>query len=694
MEFSLPKLGQPAIVFSHFPTHWQAFLFRAWEYIPRRKIAQLLDTTEETVYEAAMDMGLPDRCPEDLWLKKGYITIIRQMWHILPYDQLLQLLEMDADTLAVTLREDDFLDIKLRDKPLCQPVKWQPLTIQQQTQTAKIRKEMEQISFAGRAPFDFRYEIPKLEFSGKPIFETRMIYAFSGLYQYAFDVDSREYCPDEMLEAYSKLGVNAVWTQGILFQLCEFPFAPEISKGWQQRLNRAKEFADRLEKYGMKLFLYLNEPRSMEEKFYTRYPHLRGHDAKDGKICLCTSTPEVRKYLTDGVESICRAIPNIGGFFTISRSENPTNCYSHSNDKPGGKPCTCPRCSQRPMAEVIAENIACYREGADRVSKNIKVIAWDWQWEEETANIINALPEGVTFQAKSEDGVVFTRGGIENSVSDYAMSVNGPGAHARKSWAAAKARGLDTSAKVQVNTTWEGSTIPALPVYPLVEEHMEKLAREGVSNIMLSWTLGGYPSRNIAHAAKHFYEGCKMEEESDAVKKATALFAQAFQEFPFDKDAVYAGPCNAGPSNLLYLQPTGYRATMTCFSYDSLVQWRAKYPEDVFENQYAKLCDKWAEGLKLLENEPLNETVIMGRAAYCLYSSCLNQIRFYRARAKDDREAMLRCAQAEKETAKEMLKLMNLEPAIGYEAANHYYFSRGQIAEKIINCANVIEELR
>lgn len=693
MEFSLPKLGQPAIRFDHFPTVWQAFLFRAWEYIPRKKIAKLLQTTEDTVLQAAKDLGLPDKEPSKLWLSKGYITIIRQMWHILPYEQLLELLEMDDQTLAVTLREEDFLDIKLRDKPVCQKVSWRPLTESEQAQTEKIRYEMGQLELSGREPFDFRYDIPKLTFSGEPIFETRMIYAFSGLYQYAFDVDSREYCPDEMLEAYSKLGVNAVWTQGVLFQLCEFPFAPEISAGWQQRLARAKDFADRLEKFGMKLFLYLNEPRSMEDSFYGKYPHLRGHEAKEGKICLCTSTPEVRKYLTDGVESICRAIPNIGGFVTISRSENPTNCYSHSDNKPGGKPCTCPRCSKRPMAEVIAENIGCYRIGADRVNKDIKVIAWDWEWKEETINIINALPEGVTFQAKSEDGVAFTRGGIANTVSDYSMSVNGPGDHARQGWAAAKTRGLDTCAKVQVNTTWEGSTVPALPVYPLVEGHMQRLAKEGVKHIMLSWTLGGYPSRNIAHAAKYFYQDCSIEPESPAVERAAKCFAEAFQEFPFDKDSVYVGPCNAGPSNLLYLEPTGYRATMTCFSYDSLVQWRAKYPEEVFESQYAKLCEKWAEGLRELEGEPLGETVIMARAAYSLYSSCLNQIRFYRARARSDRQGMLASALAEKETAKQMLELMNLEPAIGYEAANHYYFSRGQITEKIINCAHVIEEL-
>ena len=34
---------------------------------------------------------------------------------------------------------------------------------------------------------------------------------------------------------------------------------------------------------------------------------------------------------------------------------------------------------------------------------------------------------------------------------------------------------------------------------------------------------------------------------------------------------------------------------------------------------------------------------------------------------------------------------MNKNAAIGYEAANHYYYSKGQLAEKIINCSYIIE---
>lgn len=38
-----------------------------------------------------------------------------------------------------------------------------------------------------------------------------------------------------------------------------------------------------------------------------------------------------------------------------------------------------------------------------------------------------------------------------------------------------------------------------------------------------------------------------------------------------------------------------------------------------------------------------------------------------------------------------MLDQMNKNAAIGYEAANHYYFSKGQIIEKILNCRYAAE---
>ena len=203
------------------------------------------------------------------------------------------------------------------------------------------------------------------------------------------------------------------------------------------------------------------------------------------------------------------------------------------------------------------------------------------------------------------------------------------------------------------------------------------------------------------HVAKYFYENCDESalNESETAKMATECFSEAFGEFPFNITVLYQGPQNAGPSTMLFLEPTGYRSTMTCYAYDDINNWCNIYPRDIFDEQLSKLCSKWEKGLVLLEKErnekkngKYDEVDIMATAAYCLFRSSLNLFRFYIAREAGDKEAMIREAQNEITSASEMLKMMNLNPAVGFEAANHYYFSRFGICEKVINCDYLLEK--
>lgn len=688
MVYTLPAIGKNAVELLHFPTKHQAFIFRAYEYVPAEKIASVLGTDVATVKQAAKEMGLPDYNPGELWLKRGYITIIRRMWHILPYDQLLELLDMDEYMLARTLRDDDFLNVKLSDKPYCERVVWRELTDEEQAKTRKIKRAMEELDFSGEHPFSFQYHVPKLAFEGEARFSTRMIYAFSGLYQHAFDVESETFLPDDQLAAYRDVGINGIWTQGVLSQLAPYPFDTTISSGYEKRIERMHAMTERLARYGIKLYLYLNEPRAMPLAFFEKHRELRGH-IDDGEACLCVSTPQVREYLKDAIESICRAVPLIGGFFTITRSENLTNCYSHAD--PHKKPCNCPRCKDKHVADVVAETIRCFSEGARRVGEHIKVFAWSWGWKDYNEEIIRKLPKEVVLLSQSELDMPFEIGGVKGNVIDYSMGIVGPGMRARREWELARECGLETGAKVQVNTTWEASTVPAIPVSPSIEAHMQALCNEGVGHLLLSWTLGGYPCGNIAAAAKYFYKKCTGADANPVLYETEKQFVTAFKEFPFFIKVLYLGPQNAGPSSLLFEKPTGYSATMTGFAYDDLEHWRGIYPVDTFEAQFEKLCQGWEIGLGMIPEDDESEIAVMAKATYCLFRSSLNQIRFIRARDEGRFADAVREAENERSIAKEMLKLMNKNAAIGYEAANHYYFSKGQLAEKVVNCDYMID---
>ncbi len=698
MKFELPALDKAPVKIPHFPTNECAFVYRALEFFTYEKIAKALGTTPENIKELGEAMGICQDQKNDVWLRKGYITIIRAMWHLLPYEQLIELLETDADELAILLREEDFLDIKLGKKPVCERLAWREITESDKVALARIKLSMSELSLKGKEPFEFEYIMPDVELSGKENFGARIIYLFSGLYQKALDVDSEEYCSDELLESYSRVGVNGIYIQGVLYLLTEFPFNNELSKGFEKRIANLKKLTERCAKYGIKVYLYINEPRSMNKAFFEKYPHIKGHYESDERICMCTSTKEVQDYIKNAFETICRNAPLIGGFICMAKSENLTNCYSHVHNS---GLCNCPRCKDRTVGEVIGELFHAIREGVDRVNPDIKV--FDFSWDGDSIDIrldvIDHLPERVIVESINESGIPYEIGGVPCKITDYSLNIVGPGERSLTMWKRAKERGLETAAKVQINTTWECSTVPALPVLDKVDYMMSRLREEGVNHVQLSWTLGGYPSMNLLYACKYFFENSKIPEISENMKKATKLFSEAFSEFPSGLTEAYYGPQNSGPSTLFYEEPTGYMSTMTCYAYDDLEGWRGarnrihKYPEDVFINQFEKLCTKWKEGLVLIENDENEEIRIMAEAGYSIFRSSLNLSRFIRLRDNGgSNKELYDIVLDERENAVNMLKLMNKNPSIGFEAANHYYFSRFGICEKVVNCDYLLEK--
>ena len=146
-------------------------------------------------------------------------------------------------------------------------------------------------------------------------------------------------------------------------------------------------------------------------------------------------------------------------------------------------------------------------------------------------------------------------------------------------WRCAQEKGHKTSAKVQVNDSWECSTIPFMPVFDLVREHMTGLKNADVENIMLSWTLGGYPSINLKIASE-------------------------------------------------------------CLN-------------DPDENKYIELLKR--------------ETA--------------------------DKEELAKVVENEKEMALMLYNVMIKNSTVGYEAANHYCYTKSMLAEKVLNCDYILNEL-
>jgi len=870
-----------AIEFPHFPTLQQAIVWRNWEMVPVNRIAKILQTNEESILQSAEDMGLnvPPKINK-YWLERGYITLIRQNWQLLTYEQILILLDWTDEKLQFTLKEDDFLYHKLgMFKPDIEQAVYKPLSEKEKAETRKISEilskhfptnylsqvaepfdflnnfinvenniniqESENVSISSmQRLYKFAYRFSKkmeikwnikleindaqsitgkteenelrdsitissenlkilinvkpdqslpsesheIEIEDKVIsimsvdengvlrglqwlekqidvkedsfiirnsksnscqsnlcqnnehlvgrktitrktrFELRYIYSYFAVYGDPLSDPKNDPYPEGLLASLSEMGVNGVWLQGVLYSLVPWDKVPELSTGWEKRIEGLRNIVKRAADYGIGVYLYFNEPRAMPKEFFDKYPEWRGSTSNE-ITSLCTSHKDIQDYLRNSIARLFTEVPDLAGLFTITMSENHTNCYSHTSS--GNKP-DCPLCSKRSQAEVIAEVNNILAEGAHSVKADARVIAWMWGWHPDWSDeAISLLNKDVMVMCTSEEAMPTNIAGIKGQVIDYTMSIPSPGQRSINNWKKATASGHKAMAKVQFNNTWECSAVPYLPVMDLLHEYVNGLSNSGVTGMQLSWTLGGYPSLNLEFASQLYWDeenSTNSGIEDFAVRKygveaapyiikAWSTFSDAFREFPFHISVLYTAPQNYGPMNLLHEKPTGYRATMIGFPYDDLNTWRAIYSEDIFEKQFNKLSEKWKEGLKFVEQakSSLNQEVVsktspwlldlenVSTAAYCHFRSTYLQIRFVRLRNEllnlDDYQdntsiikEIIAVIEEEIQIAKLLYDIIKKDSRIGYEASNHYYYTDRDLKEKIINCEYLKEK--
>ena len=282
-----------------------------------------------------------------------------------------------------------------------------------------------------------------------------------------------------------------------------------------------------------------------------------------------------------------------------------------------------------------------------------------------------------------------------------------------------------------MNNTWELSTIPYLPVMNLVAEHCSRLNSAGVNGMMLSWSLGGYPSPNLEIAAGFSANPVpSIDEVLDSIaakyygsegapkaRKAWAAFSTAFREFPFGAPGgLYSNPSQVGPANPLYLKRTGFAATMVGIPYDDLNAWRGVYPPEVFASQFEKIAAGWQFGIYDLKaavekapachRDDVQSELRFAQVGADHFQSVANQTRFILARDRlaDDspklsveeqqrlRSEIRKILESEIELARREFRLVQEDSRIGFEASNQYVFVANDLAEKIINCRWLLDQ--
>ncbi len=706
-EFLPPSSNPAPLSFTHFPDRASCFIFRNWNMITVAKMAKLLGTTSAKVLRIAKFMGLPkyEAAKTKIWMKKGYISLLRQNWHLLPYEQILEMLDISEKELAFRLKEDDFLYEKLGHKPAAKTLQYEEPTQETIARLKEIKSELdpELLKASGKfTPYEFKKCARVVSSKTKDL---RMIYPYSASYGDPLMDDSLSDFSDEMLEDYGKAGINGLWFQSVLYGLVPWDRAPEMSGDYQRRIKNLRRLSDRAAKHGVGIYLYFNEPRSIMRKWADKFKDLEGAEEIKGTLCLCTSKKPVLDYLENAMATLFAKCPNLAGIFAITRSENPTNCAFSTDEHKN----TCPICRNRLTSDIVAEVLTALANGIGRSNPKARVMAYTWAWDFDYINdIIHKLPKNVSILSVSEWGLETDCEGQKGCVIDYSISHPGPSPRSKENFLVAKACGLGRVAKVQINNSWEMSAVPYLPVFDLVEKHLNNLREIGVNDFMLSWTMGGAASPMVGLLSKS-KEAIYKElygEGAKSVAEASRIFSNAFSQFPLDNACcTYNAPLHNGPGNPLWLTPTHYRGSMG-FPYDDIATWKYRYSEDIFSRAFHKMADNWKKGLPILENElkklkgrykkNLEELYRFALVTYCHFKATSNAIDFIilRRDLKANKDKLISILENEILLAKRVGICQCEDARIAFEATNHYYYTPSLIQEKILNCNDLLRHIK
>lgn len=511
--------------------------------------------------------------------------------------------------------------------------------------------------------------------------------------------------------------MDALWFHVVLAELSTDPNYPEWGVEAPRRRAALKKLVARAAKYGVKVFLYVNEPREQPSAFFNAPGRagLRGTaDRRPGANfnMMCTEDPATLAWLKGCLESLFAEVKGLGGVFTISMSETPTHCLSRFD----ARQATCPKCRDRPVEQVVAQVNRAIADGVKAGDPEAEVWFYDVGWERDGLDrrVIPMLPKEGSLLVWSEKGLPFEQAGRTRHVSEYSISHPGPSEKTLALWRLAASCGLKAVAKLQVNCSWELGSVPYLPTMDLVAEHAANLAASPVESVMLSWSQGGCPSPNLAlfnefrrgddaatvldRTAARFYG-----KAAPAVRKAWTAYSEGFRNYPIEWQTVYYAPVQMGPANLLYATKTGYPATMINTPYDDFDAWSQGYADNrpgwiaqmrLCAEGFARGDRLWRDVIASADGAARSRAErerAFFRAATLTLRTCIDQAEFICARDRGDRAEMKRRAAAELATAKEMLGLVRAESALGYEASNRYLYVPNDLLVKILNCRAILD---
>ena len=514
-----------------------------------------------------------------------------------------------------------------------------------------------------------------------------------------------------------------------------------FGKGHKTRIKNLRRQAAAAQKYGIKLYLYLNEPRYMAETFFEKYPSARGMRAvQQGHYGLCTSQPQVREWIFESIKFVLSRVPELGGTILITASEHETNCYSHIptydcqaqglalNSKSLGLKSgdtMCPRCEKR-GPEAVLSDLACIANDAlDSIASKADIIQWLWSWDyimplDKTKNAVtNNLPAKVKVMIDWQRRTQFKLFGREAMVDEYTLADTEPSDYALEIIKICKKLNRKLVARCALVSTVEMNAQPYLPVLDNVEKLLKQLRKHEVEGFLGCWVFGAYPGRNMemiklaGHsnhptldlARKYYGPGA-----GDALS-AWKTFSKGMKYFPTAQSVLYQSALNVGPGLRFSLKPERWRSGVVLVPPEEIEKVSGPLGATVMIKSFRKTAEYFSSGIEYLEKAIKKAGRKYGEeniADHNICQACLlhllsaaNYSEFIILRNKLLKQpgntrvkgALIRILKDEDRNAQTMLELVKKDSRIGYEGSYGYFYTPVELLEKIFDLRQTLQQL-
>ncbi len=546
---------------------------------------------------------------------------------------------------------------------------------------------------------------------------------------------------DQELSRIAKSGFNAIWVHGLLRNIVKSEVFQEFGRNSEIHQKQMAELIARAGNHGLKVFMFMQPPRGIwaGSGFWEKHPDaagciekIQGEEGEHLKVkCLCTSSPEVKKYLQTSAAALARELPGLGGIIMITASEYPSHCWSRrgfiadANGHCSQRKIECPRCAKRHPVEVVNEVIQLIRDGIRSVSDEMEIICWNWSWtayeKDPSPTIVKNLPKDIIYMADFERGDEKVILGEKRVIDEYSLSFVGPSKRFVASVRIAKEAGIRCMTKLQFGTTHELATVPNLPLIANIFEKAKYIRENNIAGFMGCWNFGNMITANTA-AFNYFLRDKTLREKEASLEKfasdyfpgstpktvveAWLQFSEAMDSYPFSIPFLYSNPINytlaypikPGPPDDI---PCGRSWLMDKVRGDSLEKSLEGYTLDEVIKGFDMIRKKWKSGLDSLEkalgnsqSDHKDEELFTARTIYHIFRSIWNTYRAYKLR-KDWNdlcmEEFIKIANDEIQNIEEVLPVLRKDGRQGFHGEGFgYMFDEKSAQKKIEGLKSVI----